>query len=66
MLLPQKSQHDFLKLVLLLLLLLVLLCLDFSTVFVLKPAFAFEAEQQINEAPEGEPWDALCAGVRGR
>lgn len=36
-----------------------------AVVFVLKPAFAFEAEQQISEAPEGEPWDALCAGVRG-
>lgn len=33
-------------------------------VFVLKPAFAFEAEQQISEAPEGEPWDALCVPAR--
>lgn len=69
MLLPQKSQHDpfvvglfFFKL-----LLFVLRCLDFSAAaFALKTAFAFEAQQVIREAPEGEPWDALRVSERER
>lgn len=66
---PPKSQHDFFSSFFFFSVLMVVTCCVWILAqwwFVLKPAIAFEVEQQISEAPEGEPWNALCAGVRGQ